>query len=198
MDKAAVGALRAEAKRVINALLILGPVPVIARLPAELAEASLVIRTLLLLLGCARVIRFVRMTVNTCLLLIAVAALLEEPADGDLVFDIAVQILALIALPTDILEPVHADFLLELLHIGSRFKRNDHLLELVEPAWIQTLSGAIMHGSAAHAAPSIISTHVHWRTTALSVVAAVYVARCPIATSRCLALPRNIALAVHL
>lgn len=98
--KAAIGALWTEPKGVINAHLVLCPMPIIARLTSKLTEASLVVGALLLLFGRTRVVRFVWVTIHARLLLVAVTTLFEESANGDLLWHVEVQILALISLST--------------------------------------------------------------------------------------------------
>ena len=125
MRHAAVGAFGAEPERVVNANLLvdmLGPVPVVAGVAANLAEASFEVRARLLLLRGAR-FRFLRVSVDALsVLLVAVTALFEKPADGNLLLDIHVKVLARVALAAHFFEPMHADLLLELGIVGLRIK----------------------------------------------------------------------------
>lgn len=110
-----VGAFGAEAKRVIDAHFlenVLRPVPVVAGVAAHLAKATFVVRTRLLLFGGAG-FRLFGVAVDALgVLLVAVTPFLEEAADGDLVLDVHVQVLAGVSLATNLFQPVYAHLLL--------------------------------------------------------------------------------------
>ena len=102
--------------------------PVITLSTAKLAETAFIIRARLLLFRSAWVIWLSRVTINASILLIAMTALFKEAADRNLFFDVAMKILALVALTAYLLKPVHADLLLELGLVWQRIERLNHLL----------------------------------------------------------------------
>ena len=89
----------------------------------DLAEATFVVGTLLLLL-CGTLLLFFRMAVYTLgSLLVAVTVFLEELADGYLFLHVQVQVLALLTLPTHLLQPVNTYFLFQLVLLRLRVER---------------------------------------------------------------------------
>ena len=62
-------------------------------------------------------------------LLVAVPVLLKELTDGDLVLHVPMQVLALLSLAADLLEPVHAHLLLELGQVRLLDDRRHNVLQ---------------------------------------------------------------------
>lgn len=133
-----IGTIRTKPKHVIFAnyhglALIVNPIVVaeLALLLAELAEATLKVRTKLLLFPTTWVL-FQRMPVNTLILDVTVAILLIELADGNSILFISVQILARVALPACVFEPVNAHLLLYLVLRRRVIERFDNFFKLID------------------------------------------------------------------
>ena len=128
MHKLTVRSLRTKTERIRlthSRWLCLISMPEIAS-STQLTEAPFVVRTKLLLLGNSWLIGFGGMPVNTLsVLLMAHTIFLEELANGNLVLDIHVEILTILALATHLLQPVDANLLFDFCVVGSRCDRRD-------------------------------------------------------------------------
>ena len=118
--------------------------PKLALISTEFAEATFIIWTRLLLFARIRIL-FLRMSVNTLFLDVAMTVLLIEFTNWYSVFFISMQILTCISLPAGLFEPMHAHFLLDLFMISSVSHRFDYLLYSVDvhvsliPGWLLVL-----------------------------------------------------------
>jgi len=115
-----------------------------------------------LLFGRARVVFLARVPVYTRILLIAVTALLEKAANRNLLFNVAMQVLAGVALTTHFFEPMHTYLLLELRLIRQRVERVNCLLQLVKSRIWAALGYASARAGHVAAHPKHLAT-VHRR-----------------------------------
>ena len=119
--------------------------PKLALIPAKFAKATFIIRAWLLLFARIRIL-FLRVSVNTLFLDVAMTILLIEFTNWYSVFFISMQILTRISLPTGLFEPMYAHFLLDLFMVSSVSHRFDYLLYSVDvhvsliPSWLLVLS----------------------------------------------------------
>lgn len=147
--KLTIGTIRTKSKHVIftNYLWfdLMHTMPKLALIPAKFAKATFIIRAWLLLFARIRIL-FLRVSVNTLFLDVAMTILLIEFTNWYSVFFISMQILTSISLPTCLFEPMHAHFLLDLFMISSISHRFDYLLYSVDvhvsliPSWLLVLS----------------------------------------------------------
>ena len=122
----ALGTLWAEPKQVVDAdlqIIVVTSLMVIVALDLTyFAKAPLIERTRLLLLGSASSIRG-RMSVHTSLaLLIAMSVLLVVLADRDLLFDIRMQVRAVLSNSTIIPQPICTHFLFPSISVWCRME----------------------------------------------------------------------------
>ena len=147
--KLTIGTIRTKSKHVIFTYRhwfdLMHAMPKLALISAKFAEATLIIRTWLLLFAWIRIL-FLRVSVNTLFLDVAMTILLIEFTNWYSVFFISMQILTCISLPTGLFEPMHAYFLLDLFMISSISHRFDYLFYSVDvhvsfiASWLLVLS----------------------------------------------------------
>lgn len=107
--------------------------PKLAVVAAQLAEASLVVRTLLLFFGLTGLL-LLWVPINTLgLLLVTVAVLFEELTDWDFLLDIDMEVFAVFTLFTYVFKPVNTHLLLEFRLVALLQHRVYDLAQVVRP-----------------------------------------------------------------
>ena len=119
--------------------------PKLAVVAAQLAEASLVVRTLLLFFGLTGLL-LLWVPINTLgLLLVTVAVLFEELTDRYILLIIHVLILALVFLLALIAQPVHAHLLLQLVFVRLVGDRLVILFQVAKTGMLRVGGGLLHH-----------------------------------------------------
>ena len=133
--KLTIGTIRTKSKHVIftyrHWFNLMHAMPKLTLISAKFAEATFIIWTWLLLFAWIGIL-FLRVSVNTLFLDVAMTILLIEFTNWYSVFFISMQILARVSLPTGLFEPMYAYFLLDLFMISSISHRFDYLLYSVD------------------------------------------------------------------
>ena len=132
MDGSTLWSIRTKSEQVVftdHLLFVLMPEEAV--LSAQLAEASLVVRAGLLLLGCTHIFRL-GVAIHALFLDVTVSVLLEELTNRNSVLNPSVQILTLITFSTRLFKPVHANLLLPLLIVHLVVERLDDAFDHVD------------------------------------------------------------------
>ena len=128
MLEVTVGPLRTESERIILTYLLLRTVPKRAICPTKLAEATLIVRTVLFGIW----LPLDGMPEDARILLIALAILDEESTNWHLFRVKPVQVSALISLLACVAIPVNANFRLYLALVPLLYERGRVLFHLIE------------------------------------------------------------------